>query len=228
MNTRRVAIVDYGLGNLFSVRQACVHVGLDAMVTSDKAEVLGADAVILPGVGAFGDAMGALRSLDLDVVLRDIAASETPLLGICLGMQLLMTESYEFGVHQGLGCIEGVVDKLAAPDGARQIKVPHVGWESIHPAGGAPERWRSTLLEGIAPGEFMYFVHSFIARPLDPSVELSVSAYGGMTFCSSLGRRNIFACQFHPERSGEAGLRMYRTWAAMLGSIAGRPATASR
>ncbi len=212
-----VAIVDYGLGNLFSVKQACQRAGLAAAITSSKGELLQANAVLLPGVGAFGDAMDALRKLDLVPVLNDVAASGKPLVGICLGMQLLMTHSYEFGRHQGLGILEGEVVRLTPgePAGvARRLKVPQIGWNRIRMTDGGT--WDGSLLDGLQDGEWMYFVHSFYVRPADPSVGLSVTRYGAVEFCSSLRRGNLFACQFHPERSGPMGIRLYENLASQL------------
>lgn len=216
----RVAIVDYGLGNLYSVKHACTHVGLHASVTSSKAEILAADGVILPGVGAFGDAMDTLRSLDLVSVLKDYADSGRPLVGICLGMQLLMSESHEFGRHRGLGLIEGEVVRLSEPmEGTRPLKVPHIGWNTIHRVtsesrGG--DGWATTMLNGLADGESMYFVHSYYVRPADPSVTLSTTRYGGIEFCSSLQSSNVVACQFHPERSAGRGLAIYRNLTQLI------------
>lgn len=221
----KAAVVDYGLGNLFSIRRACEHVGMEVVVTPRKEEILTADVVILPGVGAFGDAMATLRRLDLVEVLRDIAASDRSLIGICLGIQLLMSESSEFGVHEGLGIVEGTVVPFENPqERNRRLKVPQVQWNRIVPAGdgrreGKP--WNDTPLAGLAEGEFMYFAHSFCVRPADPSVILSVSRYGDVEFCSALRRRNIFACQFHPERSGVAGLRVYQNVASAVSGARG-------
>lgn len=206
-----VAIVDHGLGNLFSVAQACRATGLAASVTSDRRVIELADAVILPGVGAFGDAMATLCRLDLVSPLRDLAAAGRPLIGICLGVQLLMTESGEFGRHEGLGVIPGHVVPLGNPrEGGRRLKVPQVGWNRIaSPAGVPADRWAGTLLHGLRDGEFMYFVHSYVVVPQDPSVILSTTRYGDVEFCSSVSSGNIFACQFHPERSGQRGLDIY-------------------
>jgi glutamine amidotransferase len=209
----QVAIVDFGLGNLYSVKHACTHVGLDAVITSSKRDLLASSAVILPGVGAFGDAMDSLRRLDLVRVLRDIASSSKPLVGICLGQQLLMTESHEFGRHQGLGIVEGSVVRFLDPmEGERRLKVPHIGWNRIDRAGPGvgQDPWEGGLLAGVAYGQYMYFVHSFIVQPQDLGVVLSTSRYGHIEFCSSLQQGNVFACQFHPERSGVEGLRIYR------------------
>lgn len=211
-----VAIVDYELGNLFSVKMACAAAGLDAHITSDRDAILKADAVILPGVGAFGDAMAALESRDLVSVLRDVAARETPVFGVCLGMQLLMSETQEFGRHRGLGLIEGDVVMLdGRVEGSRPLKVPHIGWNRVEP-GTAP--WEGTPLESVTPGTFMYFVHSYVARPADDRVVVSRTAFGAHSFCSSVQHGSVFACQFHPERSGTDGLQLYRTFAALVAS----------
>ena len=141
------------------------------------------------------------------------------MLGICLGMQLLMTESYEFGRHRGLGIIEGEVVRLQETiDGLRKLKVPHVGWNRIYLPGesSASVAWEGSVLEGLRGGEFMYFVHSFYPRPADPDVVLSTTRYGPLEFCSSLRKGNVFACQFHPERSGARGLQIYRNLATFI------------
>lgn len=217
-----VAIVDYGMGNLFSVRRACERVGLTALVTSDKNTILSAAAVILPGVGAFGNAMATLSRLDLVAPLKDIAARGTPLLGICLGMQLFMTESSEFGHHQGLGLIEGTVIPFERPLGpSGPLKVPQIGWNTIHPPNRSHTRsslglWGDTLCSGIAAGTYMYFVHSYYVCPTNADLVLSTSTYGHVEFCSALTRDRVTACQFHPEKSGPAGLQIYRNFATVM------------
>ena len=222
----RVVIVDYGMGNLFSVMQACDRAGLRAVITSSPRELVAADAVILPGVGAFGDAMEKLTSLDLVSSLRDSAVSPKPLIGIGLGMQWLMTESREFGRHGGLGIIEGEVVSLeVSVDGPRTLKVPQVGWNRIYAVGSgrhsdAPEMsetpWKSPMLKGLPNGQYMYFVHSFYPKPVDSSVVVSTTRYGDTEFCSGIRSGSVFACQFHPERSGPAGLRVYRNLAELI------------
>ncbi len=208
-----IAIVDYGLGNLFSVKQACEHVGMQATVTASRTTLLQADAVLLPGVGAYGNAMTTLHKLDLVSVLQDIAASGTPLIGICLGMQLLMTESHEFGYCRGLGIIEGSVAYFGSPvEGSCPLKIPHVGWSRLV----ATRSWANTLLDHVEDGAYMYFVHSYILHPSDPGVILAKSRYGQIEFCSSIWSKNVFACQFHPERSGLSGLQMYRNLPAFI------------
>ena len=204
-----VGIVDYGMGNLYSVRRACEEVGMFGNVSSSAADLLASDAVILPGVGAFPDAMRTLRGLGLVSVLRDIARSSKPLFGICLGMQLLMSESQEFGVSEGLDIIRGTVKWIRSDDdGGRRTKVPQVGWNTIRATAG--RSWSGTPLGGLADGAFMYFVHSLVVQPEDPTVAIATTEYGNESFCSALQRGNVFACQFHPERSGGVGLRLYR------------------
>lgn len=225
-----VVIVDYGMGNLFSVKHMCAAVGMNSKITSSKQEILDADAVILPGVGAFGDAMDTLKKLNLATVLKDIAFSEKPLVGICLGVQLFMTESYEFGKHEGLDIIQGSVVRFDNPlSKTRKLKVPHVGWNRISKPKKSSARpfkkdiqsdlWSKSLLNGLHDGEFMYFVHSFYAKPADPNMVLSVTRYGDIEFCSSLQYKNVFGCQFHPERSGPKGMIIYRNLASFIENL---------
>ncbi len=217
---KRVAIIDYGMGNLFSVKQACERSGIDSFVTSSCGELAGAYAVILPGVGAFGDAIKNLDSLGLADEIKAFIARGRPFFGICLGMQLLLSYSEEFGRHDGLGLIKGKVvrfsDRLS---GKTQVKVPQVGWNGISmPAGKKPRNWKSSPLMDVPDGEYMYFVHSYYAEPADEDCVLSVTEYEGTRYCSSLKKDNIFACQFHPEKSAEHGLKIYRDWySAMKG-----------
>ena len=208
-----VAIVDYGVGNLFSVKHACEKVGLEAIVTSSRQEILNANGVILPGVGAFGDAMESLKRLDLVETLIEVAESSKLLIGICLGMHLLMTESHEFSHCRGLGVIKGSVIRFANPPDAswNKFKVPHVGWNRIYHSSENVDGkvWINSVLEGIKDEEFMYFIHSFYVVPEDPGIVLSKSSYGHIEFCSSFQYKNILAFQFHPERSGVQGLNIY-------------------
>jgi len=217
---RDIAVVNYGTGNLFSIKSACESVGLRAHITTSKKQIMDADAVILPGVGAFGDAIKALRDLDLVAVLKESATSSKPFLGICLGMQMLLEESNEFGRHQGLSIVKGSVSVLqvCTDSTGRKVKVPHVGWTRIHKAKGglAGDAWHDSFLEGLEDGEYMYFVHSFCVTPQDENLILSMSRYGEMEFCSSFQSNNIFGCQFHPERSGSQGLRIYKNLAMLL------------
>jgi glutamine amidotransferase len=211
----KVAIIDYGMGNLFSVKHACEHVGLSAVLTSSRSEVLAADAVILPGVGAFADAMEILRRSDLVTALQKTADSSKPLIGICLGMQMLMSESFEFGRHAGLGIIPGSVVRMESPLGVEAIlKVPHVCWNRMWQTQGP---WEHSPLEGLEDGFFMYFVHSYYVVPQDTRVVVAKTRYGHLEFCSALQYGNVFACQGHPERSGKDGLKIYSNLARTLG-----------
>ena len=205
-----VAIVEFGLGNLFSVKAACEHAGMNATLSADASVLAQADAVILPGVGAFGDAMAELRRRDLVAPLRDLAASGKPLIGICLGLQLFMSEGFEFGRHEGLNLIAGDVVRFDKPKGVSgELKVPQVGWNRVQSPGGNLTRWENTPLEGQRDGVYQYFVHSFYAWPADPAVVCATTTYGDVTYCSSIQRDSLFACQFHPERSGQDGLAIY-------------------
>jgi glutamine amidotransferase len=204
-----IAIVDYGMGNLASVRSACAAVGLTATITSSPEQVAAADGVVLPGVGAFGDAIATLERTGLAEAIRLVAESGRPLLGVCLGMQLLLSQSVEFGSHRGLGLVEGEVLPLPRRDAdGRRLKVPRVGWEPIEPAEGAD--WTTSPLADLRPGSYMYFVHSFYPEPSDPGVVVATALHGPLRYCAALRSGNIFACQFHPERSGVEGLTVYR------------------
>lgn len=217
-----VAIVDYGMGNLFSVEAACAQAGLKAMITADAAGIERAASIILPGVGAFGEAMRRLREQGLDDVLRAYAGSGRPFFSICLGMQLLFDESDEFGSSPGLGLLPGRVVRFEreGADGAR-YKIPAIGWNQVRLAREARgPNWPVPPLAGLSEGEHFYFVHSYYVRPEDPRLALTSTRYAGVDYVSSLARDNIFACQFHPERSGRAGLRIYHNLAATIRSSA--------
>ena len=195
-----VAIVDYGVGNLHSIESAFAYLGVDAVITGDAAEVLAADAVVLPGVGAFGAAAEALAACGMDEVVRKVAAKGTPLLGICLGMQLLFDESEEFGLHKGLGLIPGRVVPMRGmiPD---DYLIPQIGWNALQATDNYPE-----LLYTVKPGDYVYFVHSFCAVDCDDYVTATVDYGAPITACVERG--NVYGCQFHPEKSGEVGLRI--------------------
>jgi len=209
---KRVAIIDYNMGNMFSVQHACNHVGLDSVITSNKNEILASDAAILPGVGAFKEAMVNLKGLDLIVPIKEYISSGKPFLGICLGMQLLFSESEEFGSNKGLGVIPGRVIRF---DGDRKtdkpIKVPHMGWNQIKQSNGM-SCW---LLKRIPDGAWMYFVHSYYVAPEDKGCIMTTTDYG-VEFTSMVRKDNICATQFHPEKSAKVGIQIYNTWAESL------------
>jgi glutamine amidotransferase len=199
-----IAIVDYGIGNLRSVQKALERVEAEAIVSGDPAALDAAQGVVLPGVGAFGDGMANLRSRGLvDPVLRQVQAGK-PLLGICLGMQLLFEESEEMGRHQGLGLFPGRVVRF--PEG--ELKVPHVGWNRLRVQ-------ENRLLDGIEDGAYAYFVHSYHPLPDIPGDVLAVTEYGG-EFASVVGRGLVWGAQFHPEKSQEVGLRLLHNFARVV------------
>ncbi len=214
----QIAVIDYQMGNLFSVVRACKQVGLLPVITSDPAVIQSSDAMVLPGVGAFGDAMQNLVRLDLVSSIRDFIASGRPFMGVCLGLQLLMTESEEFGHHSGLDIIQGRVVKFSTTgqDG-RTVKVPQVGWNRIYlPAQTGKTAWQDSLLHGIREGEFMYFIHSFYTIPDDVRMAASFTNYEGTEYCSSVAWNNVFACQFHPEKSSTEGMKIYENFASLV------------
>lgn len=224
-DTPLVVIVDCAVGNMFSVTRAIQHAGLRSMVSHSAADVEKADAIVLPGVGAFARAMDALRRNDLIQPLVDYAASGRPLVGICLGMQLLLSESHEFGLHRGLGLIAGSVVRLPSDgrpvEGLPRLKVPLIGWNPIRET----RSWQGTLLEGLPAGCFTYFVHSYYAVPDDGDVTLATASFGSLDYCAALKRDNIEAFQFHPERSGRHGQTIFRNLARRLGlELSNRPA----
>jgi imidazole glycerol-phosphate synthase subunit HisH len=212
----RVAIVDLGMGNLHNVRRACSHVRIASALTTNVAEVLAADAVILPGVGAMPEAMRALESTGLGDAVRRVVSDGKPLLGVCLGLQLLMSTGTEFSNHEGLGVFLGRVERFPRRTGdGGVLRVPHIGWAPIYPV--ASSGWQDTLLATTPVNTFMYFVHSYHVIPEDPGIVLAQARYSGIEFVASVAKGNLFACQFHPERSGPGGLRTYRQFAAHLG-----------
>lgn len=203
----RVTVVDYGMGNLLSVTRAFEHCGAEVKLESSPLFVGKAERLVLPGVGAFGDGMSELHHRKLVEPIRNYAATGRPLLGICLGMQMLLEGSDEFGSTAGLGLVPGWVRRLPEQAG---IKLPHIGWSPIYPPNG--QRWSGTLLEGVPEGQEVYFVHSFGADPANAGDCLAQTAYGEFPFCSVVRRANISGCQFHPEKSAEMGLSMIRNF----------------
>ena len=196
-----IAIVDYGVGNLFSLRSSLSAVGAEVTVTGDGDVLRRADKIILPGVGAFGDAAAKLRATGLDAVVIEEAKVGKPLLGICLGMQLLLERSLEYGEHPGLGLIPGDVVPLSPPDG---LKVPHMGWNALQFS-----EPRSPIFRNLNPGDHVYFVHSFHAANC-PCV--TATAEYGVTVTAAVGKDNVYGCQFHPEKSGPVGLSILKSF----------------
>lgn len=203
------AIVDYGMGNIFSIKNACQYAGLDCVVTSEKEAIFRSAAVILPGVGAFGEAVKNLKKLDLMHLIKDIVGQGKLFLGICLGMQLLMSESEEFGIHKGLDIVKGRVVKFTSHK-IKKIKIPHIGWNKVFfcKQNNAP----GSILNDINNGEFMYFIHSYFTEPSESGDIITTTDYSGIKYCSGLKKGNIYAFQFHPERSGLEGIKIYRNF----------------
>ncbi len=198
-----IAIIDYGVGNLFSLCSSLKSIGAEAVVTSDKEILRSADKLILPGVGAFADAAQKLRDTGMDLIVREQAAGDKDIMGICLGMQLLFEKSYEYGEHEGLGLLKGSVVPMegAIPE---KLKIPHIGWNALHFA--KP----SGLFKYINENDCVYFVHSYFATDCDESV-IATTEYGReMTAAVELG--NIKGCQFHPEKSGKVGLAILKAF----------------
>ena len=197
-----IGIIDYGVGNLFSLCSSCKAIGEEAFVSGDASQLAKADRLILPGVGAFEDAARKLNDSGMAEFVRQQAAAGKPLLGICLGMQLLFEKSYEYGCHQGLGLLKGQVVPMEGKL-PPELKIPHMGWNALDVKGG-------TLLDGLT-GQYVYFVHSFFAENCEDSLS-AVTEYG-IPITAAVEKGNIFGCQFHPEKSGNVGLSILRKFA---------------
>ena len=212
----KIAIIDYEMGNMFSVEHACRNVGLDPVITSDRNIILSSDAAILPGVGAFGECMSNLHKLDLESVITDFIQTGKQFMGICLGLQLLFSESEEFGSSKGLNIIQGEVKKFPSTNSkGERLKIPQIGWNHIYKNPGNIN-WDDSVLNGITEKEFMYFVHSYFVQPENSSDTLTLTNYCDIEYCSGIYRENLTAFQFHPEKSGKAGIKIYENWAAKI------------
>lgn len=210
MSAPEVIVIDYDVGNLLSVQRGLEHCGAKVTLTADSALILNAGRVVLPGVGAFGNAMQALERLGLVAVIRELAVRQTPLLGICLGMQLLLDGSEEFGHTVGLGLIPGRVIPIPAQTLTGEVqKIPHIGWSKLQPV-AVSGSWNNTLLQDNNSRESVYFVHSYMAAPLNPAHGIANCVYGGHLIPAVISRDQITGCQFHPEKSGEVGLKILR------------------
>ena len=196
-----IAIIDYGVGNLFSLCSSLARIGVEAVVTSDKDVISKAEKLILPGVGAFADAAQKLRETGMGALVKEQVALGKPIMGICLGMQLLFEKSYEFGEHEGLGLLQGSVVPMEGMIPA-QLKIPHIGWNALQ------FTRQSKLLRYIKEGDFVYFVHSYFATNCPDSV-IATTEYGGI-LTAAVEKGNVMGCQFHPEKSGEVGLNILR------------------
>lgn len=211
MTKPRVVIIDYGVGNLLSVQRAVEEAGAEAITSSEPDVLAQADRVILPGVGAFANGMKALESLGLVEVIKALVGDGIPLLGICLGMQLLLDESEEHGLTRGLGIIPGRVVPVPnlSLDGLR-LKIPHIGWNGLVVAEGTT--WNGTILQNLTQGDAVHFVHSFMAEPDHPEMRIADCLYGGNRISAVICNKSAFGCQFHPEKSGEDGIKILRAF----------------
>ena len=203
----KIVVIDYGMGNLRNVQKAFEHIGIAADISSQGQDLLEADGLILPGVGAFGDAMDNLRNADLVDPIRQSVASGKPLIGICLGLQLLFQSSNEMGEHQGLGLLPGRVVRFGD-----ELKVPHIGWNQLD---FTEQGASSPLLKGLDDHGYAYFVHSYHAVPVEDECVLTTSSYG-IDFVSMVQRDNVFGAQFHPEKSQKVGLEILRNFAGIV------------
>ena len=211
-SNERVAIIDYGIGNLFSVNKAFARIGINSFVTSDAREILNSTRVVLPGVGAFKNGMQKLIEAELVSVVKDLADSGKPLLGICLGAQLLLESSEEFGTTAGLGIIKGKVIEI--PNQSRtedDIRVPHIGWNNLVFPGGVTST-KGTILDSIPQKSMTYFVHSFMMSPDDPANRLADVDYHGVNISAAIKSKNVSGTQFHPEKSADIGLQILRNF----------------
>ena len=201
-----IAIIDYGVGNLFSLESSFAAIGAEVTVTADPAILRQADKLLLPGVGAFEDAAKKLRQSGLDDLIKELAAEGKPLLGICLGMQLLFDESYEYGCHKGLGLIPGGVKPIADVI-PKDLKIPHIGWNALHFQKDCP------IFREIKEGDCVYFVHSFYAAGCE-DFTVATAEYGAM-LTAAVAKGNVYGCQFHPEKSGTVGLNILKAFAEL-------------
>jgi glutamine amidotransferase len=208
MNSAKVTIIDYGVGNLLSVQRGLEKCGASVTISSDPKVLLSSERVVFPGVGAFPDGMNALNTLNLNSVIKDFVQTGRPLLAICLGMELLFDESTEFSLTSGLALISGRVVPVPSlsPQGEK-LKIPHIGWAELETT-KTYQNWDKTVLSDIKPFESAYFVHSYMAVPKYEENLVSTVSYGGNNLAAVVQKDNITGCQFHPEKSGEVGLRI--------------------
>jgi glutamine amidotransferase len=214
MNKKKVVIIDYGHGNLYSINQVCIHLGYKPIISSDEKEILSADSLILPGVGAFKVAMDELANKDLIEPIKEFVKKGNNMMGVCLGMQLLFESSEEFGINKGLGLINGNVKKFPSSLNGKKIRIPQIGWNKIF-KDKSINKWENTPLKEISEEDYMYFIHSYYANPSDAKDILSFSNYQDIKYCTSVQKENIFGFQFHPEKSAEKGITIYKNFLSL-------------
>lgn len=206
----KITVVDYGVGNLHSVIKAFNHFGENPSISEEAEEIFKSDAIILPGVGSFKAGIEGLKIRKLDKAIKDFAKTNKPILGICLGAQLLMSRGHEFGTFDGLDIIPGQVEVFKKIED----KIPHIGWNEVVMPKEAS--WNKTILRSIKQHSDLYFVHSYFLKPKNKKNILSLTKYGGLEFCSAIYKDNIYGCQFHPEKSGETGLRIIKNFINLI------------
>lgn len=208
MKSQQVTIIDYGVGNLLSVKRGFEKCGANVKISSNPKEILSASKIVLPGVGAFPNAMLSLDKLKLISVIMELVDLKKPILAICLGMQLLMEQSDEFKITQGLGIIPGKVTKIPiAVTSEHEYKIPHIGWSQLVQSPGISS-WDKTVLKGVAENESVYFVHSYMVEPEDKNARIADVNYGDTRISAVIAQEQITGCQFHPEKSGKLGLKI--------------------
>ena len=213
MNYPEITVIDYGVGNILSVKRGFESFGAKVTLTSDHQSILAAKRVVLPGVGAFANGMKALKNLGLIEVLLEVSRNNIPIMGICLGMQLLFEESDEFGTTEGLGLLPGKVIPIPSKTlSGLPLKIPHIGWRKISQR--SQSSWQEKLLQDNNQNDFFYFVHSYMSIPRNESHRIAECLYGGNKIAAIVGRDKIIGCQFHPEKSGKAGLKILRQFSA--------------
>lgn len=217
-NKKKITVIDYGMGNLFNVIHALESIECDVCVTDDINTIIKSEKLLLPGVGAFEDGIRNLKENNLESAIKEYAQTGKPLLGICLGMQLLMTNSEENGIHNGLDLIEGKVIRFKDPnDHSNKYKIPQIGWNAISPPNKkrnslGNNHWDNSILKSFDEKLYMYFLHSYYVVPEDEQIILSETSYGRDLFCSVFQKSQIIGCQFHPERSGRQGLEILKNF----------------
>jgi len=207
---KKITIIDYGCGNILNLSRAIKFIGYEVEVTHDHKKIIKSSHTILPGVGAFGNAMKQLEKYGLLNTIQEYVKLNKPLLGICLGMQILFTKSYEFGVHKGLNLIEGEVIKISNEKN-KEIKIPHTGWNTIYPSNDQKE-WKNKIVKNSSVEKSFYFVHSYICITKDSNLTIASCDYSGITIPAIVSNNNVFGCQFHPEKSSEEGLNILKNF----------------
>lgn len=212
---KKIGIIDYGVGNLYSLRKALKKFIDDVIIVENADEITHLDALVLPGVGSFEAGMAGIKARGLEKEIKKFAENGKPILGICLGAQLLLSKGYEFGEFRGLDIISGKVVRFS--ELKKGIKVPHIGWNKIISSSGA--KFKDSILNSIGKNAYVYFVHSYILEPIDKKAILTTTTYGGNIFCSAVQKGNIYGFQFHPEKSGQVGLGIIKNFVNLVKAL---------